>query len=309
MTEVKVSIVVPVYNAAEFVRETIDSVLTQTFKDFELLLMDDGSTDNTADIIGTYNDSRIVYEFCPHNYVTTINKGFDKAKGKYVALFDHDDVMVPQRLQIQYDYMEAHPDIAACGGSMREFGVSSYLLMSVPKYEEIILEMLARKRRYICNPCGFLRKDIIDRYSLRYKQGYSFNADIKYWSDVLQVGKVVNLPDVLVWYRTSDKQTSVVTRIESQKAAEAIFQEHADFFISRVMDIDMRNKLENRLMPVLKKLTELSVFSNRRYFFFLYELVNGLYCNGFINLSEPLYELKPRVNTHNKNEKNNQTIG
>ncbi|WP_298652533.1 glycosyltransferase [uncultured Proteiniphilum sp.] len=221
-----------------------------------------------------------------------MNEGFDKAKGKYVALFDHDDVMTPKRLQIQYDYMESHPDIAACGGSMKEFGVSSNLLMSVPGYEEIILEMLARKRRYICNPCGFLRKEVIDRYSLRYKRGYSFNADIKYWSDVLQIGKVVNLPEVLIWYRTSDKQTSRVTRIESQKAAEVIFQEHAEFFISRVMDADMRDKLENRLMPVLKKLADFSVFSNRRYFFFLYELINGLYRNGFINLSEPLYESK-----------------
>lgn len=293
MNEVKVSILVPVYNAAAFIRETIDSVMTQTFKDFELLLMDDGSSDDTADIIiGTYHDSRIVYELCPHDYIATMNKGFDKAKGKYVALFDHDDVMTPKRLQIQYDYMESHPDIAACGGSMKEFGVSSNLLMSVPEYEEIILEMLARERRYICNPCGFLRKEVIDRYSLRYKRGYSFNADIKYWSDILQIGKVVNLPEVLVWYRTSDKQTSRVTRIESQKAAEVIFQEHAEFFISRVMDADMRDKLENRLMPVLKKLADFSVFSNRRYFFFLYELINGLYRNGFINLSEPLYESK-----------------
>ncbi|RNC63376.1 glycosyltransferase family 2 protein, partial [Proteiniphilum sp. X52] len=94
MNEVKVSILVPVYNVAAFIRKTIDSVLAQTFSDFELLLMDDGSSDDTADIVRTYKYPRIRYERCPHDFSGTFNRGVDIARGKYVALLDHDDMMV-----------------------------------------------------------------------------------------------------------------------------------------------------------------------------------------------------------------------
>jgi glycosyltransferase involved in cell wall biosynthesis len=288
MKEIKVSILVPVYNAESFIQETIDSVLTQTFKDFELLLMDDGSIDSTSEIVKSYNDSRVKYKRCTHNFVDTLNLGLEMAKGKYIALLDHDDIMVPNRLQIQYDFMETHTGIVACGGCMREFGKSGNFLTPVPEYEQIILEILSREKRYICNPTGFIRKEIFDRYNLQYKKGYSFAADIKLWTDILKVGKIVNLQEVLVWYRKSDTQTSQVSLTEIQKIAEVIFQEHAEYLVSKVRDTDMKAKLENKILPVLKKLADLSVFPDRIYFLFLANIIKGLYRNGFLDISEPL---------------------
>ncbi len=136
----KISVLIPLYNSAAFIRETIDSVLAQTFSDFELLLMDDGSSDDTADIVRTYQDPRIRYERCPHDFSGTFNRGVDIARGKYVALLDHDDMMVPRRLQMQYDFMESRPDIVACGGIMRTSGKISIDWVPVLEYDRIILE-------------------------------------------------------------------------------------------------------------------------------------------------------------------------
>jgi glycosyltransferase involved in cell wall biosynthesis len=142
-----ITVLIPVYNAGNFIRETIDSVLCQTFQDFELLTMDDGSTDNSADIIRSYSDSRIKYVSCPHDFVSTLNKGLDMAQGKYIALLDHDDMMMPERLQTQFDYMEANPDIAACGAYMQTFG-NTYYTMTYPAEHDDIFLLRSRIKEY-----------------------------------------------------------------------------------------------------------------------------------------------------------------
>ena len=121
-----VSVVIPIYNTESFLRETIDSVLCQTLSDFELILLDDGSTDHCVDIIRSYHDSRIRFIPCPHDFIGTLNRGYSEAKGKYIAQMDSDDLMMPKRLQIQYDFMEKNPHIAACGGWMRSCGERAY---------------------------------------------------------------------------------------------------------------------------------------------------------------------------------------
>lgn len=289
MYEPKISILILLYNSGSFLRETIDSVLSQTFKDFELLLMDDGSEDNTAEIVETYQDPRIRYELCPHNFAGTFNRGLSKAKGKYVALFDHDDIMVPNRLQIQFDFMETHADVVACGAWMHEFGVSSNKWLAVNEYDQIILEFIGRKAIYLCNPTLFIRKESIDTYNLHYKPGYYFHADIKFWLDIIKIGKVVNIPEILVWYRTSDKQASKVNHLEMQKTAEVIFHELIDYLLSGLDDNEeVKSLLVKDIMPVIKEMTDLSFLSNNIYFSLMREIVEGLYKNGFINLKEPL---------------------
>jgi glycosyltransferase involved in cell wall biosynthesis len=251
--------------------------------------MDDGSTDSTAEIIRSYTDLRIRYELCPHDFVGTVNRGFNKARGKYIALFDHDDIMVPHRLQKQFDFMESHPDIVACGGWMKEFGASTKEWKSVTEYREIIIEFIERVKIYLCNPTVFIRKASINKYNIRYKNGYGYAADIKFWFDLIKIGKVTNLPEILVWYRTSETQTSKLTASESQKSAEVIFYELVDYLLSKLDDKEeIKPLLIHKLMPAMKKLNEYSLFSNRIYFFFMREIIEGLYKNGFLNIEEPL---------------------
>lgn len=284
-----ISVLIPVYNSEAFIRETIDSVLSQTFNDFELLLMDDASYDTTADIIKTYGDPRIRYELCSHDFVETFNRGIDIAQGKYVALLDHDDMMVPRRLQMQYDLMESRPDIVACGGIMRTFGQVSKDCVPKFEYDQIILEYLRRRTGPVFNPTCIFRKEIINKYNIRYRRGYHFAVDTKFWTDVVKIGKIENIPEILVWYRTSEMQTSQVTFSESLKTAHVIYQEFINYLISKLDDNEeIKHKLTKKFMPAMEALTELSVFSSDVYFLFMRDVIDGLYQNGFLNLNKPL---------------------
>jgi len=108
-----VSVILPVYNDEKYIRFAIDSVLAQTFTDFEFLIMDDGSTDNTPAIIQSYPDNRIRYIKNEKNLkiVETLNRGIQLSKGKYIARMDSDDICTPERFEKQVAYLEEHPDV------------------------------------------------------------------------------------------------------------------------------------------------------------------------------------------------------
>lgn len=109
-----ISVILPAYNAERFLKEAIDSILAQTYTNFELIVLNDGSTDRTEEIILSYNDPRIRYVKNETNLklIKTLNKGIDLAKGKYIARMDADDISLPTRLEKEVKYMEEHPE---CG--------------------------------------------------------------------------------------------------------------------------------------------------------------------------------------------------
>ena len=124
MTKPMVSVVMPVYNGSKYLKEAIDSILNQTFTNFELIIINDGSTDNSEDIIFSYQDRRIYYLKNEHNkgICITLNRGLDNARGKYIARMDCDDISMPQRLAKQVNYLERHRDVGALGTDIITFG-------------------------------------------------------------------------------------------------------------------------------------------------------------------------------------------
>jgi hypothetical protein len=120
---------------------------------------------------------------------------------------DHDDIMMPERLQIQYDFMEAHPEIAACGAYMETFGSSSGLVNVHTKHGDIVRGMIFGNQ--MANPTAFYRRSVLMENNIRHEEGYSFADDYKLWLEIAKVGELANIPQVLTKYRTSDKQTSV----------------------------------------------------------------------------------------------------
>ena len=112
--EPAISVVLSTYNGERFLREAIDSILQQTFTDFEFIIINDASTDGTADILATYDDPRmrVLTNDVSLRLTKSLNKGIAQAGGKYVARMDDDDIALPQRLEKQYAYMEAHPEVA-----------------------------------------------------------------------------------------------------------------------------------------------------------------------------------------------------
>ena len=279
----QISIILPIYNAEKFLHETIDSVLCQTFTDFELLALDDASTDRSAEIIHSCKDSRIRYISCPHDFVGTLNKGIDLAIGKYIALFDHDDIMMPYRLQIQYEFMESNPNIAACGGYMHSFGTNSWTIKRPLIHRDIMLYTLLHCP--ILNPTGFIRRQILTDNHLKYERGYSFAADYKFWSEMGKTGTLAAIPKVLTLYRRHDEQT--ITKYHSQclEGVQKIKIEMLDYFLSHLKKEDeLADAIDRDFIPAIDYFGEMGFFSEKVLFRFMYEMVGNLMKKGLIEI-------------------------
>lgn len=114
--QLPISVCMSMYNVAPYVGECIDSILAQTFEDFELLIVDDGSDDDSAAIVRSYTDKRIKLIEREHDYIASLNYLLSHATGKYIARMDADDIMLPNRLERQFTYMETHPGVDILGG-------------------------------------------------------------------------------------------------------------------------------------------------------------------------------------------------
>jgi glycosyltransferase involved in cell wall biosynthesis len=202
--EIAISVVLPVYNGELYLREAIDSILAQTFKNFELIIINDGSTDATAEIVLSYTDSRIVYieNEVNRKLVCSLNRGLSQSRGKYIARIDADDIAIPQRLQIQYDFMESHPEIGICGGSIESFN------QTTQKKQRIDFASTDKEIRAFAffqspfnHPSAMIRKEILDRHQLKYPSDYYRAEDYALWIELLKYTEGANIPAVLMRYR------------------------------------------------------------------------------------------------------------
>ena len=162
-----VTVLLPAYNAEKYIRESIDSILDQTFTDFELLIINDGSTDKTEEIILSYNDSRIRYIKNEMNLklIKSLNKGIDLSRGKYIARMDADDISLPNRLKEQVEFMENHNDISACSSLMylmTEKNISQWDYY--PAKTSIGCTFCSIYRTPLAHPAAFFRTEVLKKY-------------------------------------------------------------------------------------------------------------------------------------------------
>jgi glycosyltransferase involved in cell wall biosynthesis len=278
-----ITVMIPVYNAGAFIRDTVDSVLSQTFPDFELLLLDDSSTDRSVEIIKSYNDARIRLVSCPHHFINTLNTGLESVNSKYLALLDHDDLMIPNRLKVQYEFMETNPDIDACGGYYYSFGRYSWETKVPLEHNEIIQTLLS----YCCmlNTTGFVRMESLRTHGIRYRKGYSFSADYKFWSEIAKAGKITNLPKILAIHRVHNQQTSTRYAEKCRKGANKVKLEMLEYFLSHLKKGNqLAEKIDREFFPVIEELGQMGIFSENVFFQFMYELIVGLRKEGAIDL-------------------------
>ena len=200
-----VSVILAIHNGADYCREAVDSVLAQEYSNFELVILDDASTDNTADIIREYaeNDSRIVFETLPRqeSLSDVLNIGIGKSSGKYVSRIDHDDRMTPKRLKLQVQLMEKHPDVVVCGGFLRyiyEDG-SEGRIRKYPLDDKDL-----KKRMFVFSPFAhpsvMIRRSALEQVR-GYPKGIRTVEDIMLWFKLSRVGKFANIPEILLEYR------------------------------------------------------------------------------------------------------------
>ena len=203
MRDPLVTVFMPVHNRASLVRPAIESVLAQTFTDFELLVIDDGSTDESLEVVRSVRDARLRLVVQESNRGTpkTRNHGLDLARGRYLALLDSDDVALPRRLERQVRFLDARPDIAAVGswaiGVSRAAGRARTLLVRVTEPRAI----RARIPFVSCfkNPTMMVRTEVLRGF--RYREEFSVCQDIDVWARMSTRHALANLPAFLVRYR------------------------------------------------------------------------------------------------------------
>ena len=235
-----ISIVMPVYNASpKYLRDSIDSVLNQTFGDFELLIINDGSTEAEGiDFIKTYQDPRIRLITNPHNFIDTLNRGIAESKGKYIARMDADDIMLPNRLQVQYDFMETHSEIDVCGSWYEAFGKSENIIRLQTEHKAIVSSLLFHNT--MAHPTIMLRKSSVCKEGTDlYRHGYICAEDYKLWTELAIKGlRFANIPEVLLKYRISNSQVTSVRRTEMLQSSQKIQMEYVELLMQQILEQD-----------------------------------------------------------------------
>lgn len=212
-----VSVCMPMYNASEYLRECIDSVLAQSFEDFEFLIVDDGSTDDSVSIVRSYADPRIRLIQNNHDYIGSLNILLDEARGKYIARMDADDVMMPYRLMAQFGYLEKHKNVGVLGGGMQQIGKLHGVV--IPSRIVTVYEMI--NSCSIAHPSVMIRASIFKEHGFRYEEEFKFAEDYRLWMQMFKYGIVFhNLPTPIIKYRISDTQ---ITSIHSEKQLEKTY--------------------------------------------------------------------------------------
>ena len=216
-----VSVLMPVYNTALYLREAMDSMLCQTFKDFELIVLDDCSPDNAEEILNAYDDPRIVRYKGEKNagLSNVLNVGIGMARGKYIARMDSDDISLPQRLQVQVDYLDKHPDVDLVSVGMRLFGAKEGTWIRELNPDKVKIEALFHSP--VLHASSVWRKDTFEKQGLRFRQEMVPAEDYDLWVRAMLKGlKLVNLPEVLYEYRIHDAQATVQTDKTAAKSRE-----------------------------------------------------------------------------------------
>ncbi len=220
-----VSVLMPVFNGEKYLTEAINSILKQTYSNFEFLILDDGSTDKSITIVQSYKDARIRHIIAPQNsgIEKTLNKGLELAQGKYIARMDCDDISLPRRLQYQVAFMEQHPETGVLSAAIRimKYGYAEKVRRWPITDDALKIHLLFYNP--LSHPVVMMRKSAIDGFQYPFDCQYA--EDYRLWTLLAQHTKFANLPDVLLRYRFHPnqvtKEKSLLSHSGARKAREA----------------------------------------------------------------------------------------
>lgn len=202
MNNPKVSVLMCVYNCEKYLREAMDSVLSQTFNDFEFIIINDGSTDNSKSILESYSDRRIrLFNNSNKGLTKSLNEGIGYSRGEYIARMDADDISFSERLKKQVDFLESNKDVAMCGTwaefiNTRGEYITDY---KTPVSDSDILKELIFHNPFV-HPSVMIRKEIFEKVGL-YDENFRFAQDYELWTRIVTKYKTTNIPEKLLKYR------------------------------------------------------------------------------------------------------------
>lgn len=239
----KISVVMPVYNGEKYLREAIDSILNQTFSDFEFIIINDASKDGTEEIIKSYEDDRIVYLKNEQNLgvAGTLNRGLGVAKGEYIARMDSDDISLPERLKKQVEYMDKHKDVGVLGTDILIFGegIEEREFIFSHKKEQVKAELFLKSS--VAHPTVMIRNSILKSNHLKYTEKYNGFEDFALWWDVVKYSNIEVLPEILLKYRQHISQVT--------KKHKAYYKDvYREFFDERISLFGLENEASKELL-------------------------------------------------------------
>lgn len=237
-----VTVLLPVYNAERYIALAIESILKQSFRDFELLIINDGSTDSSIEIIRSFKDERIrlVTNETNLKLIATLNKGIQLARGRYIARMDADDISLPDRLQKQVDFMESHPNVGVCGAWFEPLELPGKAVKYPERDENIRIMMLYQTP--FCHPVVMLRKEVMVQQSIFFSPDFIHGEDYEMWVRLSSFTRFANIPEVLLQYRSHQssvsasypaiqkEKTYTVIRLVFEKTGLSITDDEIDLF-------------------------------------------------------------------------------
>ncbi|MDF2633460.1 MAG: glycosyl transferase family 2 [Pelosinus sp.] len=260
MFEPIITVLMPVHNGSLYLCDAIDSILGQTYHNFEFLIIDDGSTDNTADIISSYKDGRIrvIKNDTNIGISKALNIGIQNARGRYIARMDCDDVSRSDRLYKQVLFMEQHPEIGVCGSwvkTIEEWGQGN-LWRFYTEPEQIKCQLLFGN--VLAHPSVLIRRDVLKTTGTYYHVLYKYAQDYKLWVELAKKVLFVNIPEVLVAYRIHDKQASVRHADEAISEPDRIKLEQLAILGIRptIEEMEIHRELNNGNLVVEKNFSQ-----------------------------------------------------
>lgn len=200
-----VSVLMPVYNGAKYLEPAIKSILNQTFTDFEFIVINDGSIDNSEEIIKSFNDERIRYILNEKNLrlINTLNKGLKLAKGKYIARMDADDIAREDRFEKQFYFMETNPDVGLLGSYYYTFSDNENILVEhkTPYLKDCGLRFRLLFSSTLRHPVSFFRTSVLQKGNITYDLNYLHSEEHRFWVEIAKYSKVASIPEFLLKFR------------------------------------------------------------------------------------------------------------
>lgn len=243
MKSPKVSVIMPAYNSAQYIAEAIESILNQTFTDFEFIIINDGSTDDTAKIIKEYANKDHRIKFINHKknkgFIGCLNECLDIASGEYIAKMDSDDISLPQRLEKQVKYLAEHPSVGMVGCGYRAFDQADFECVH-PAYVGYI-DLI----KSCATTIVLFRKSIIDVFNLRFNPDFYCAEDYDFYSRFIRYADIHNLQEVLYLYRWHGENTSI--------KKNKIQQDNSDIVRQNILNMMSGDKeMQNNLLDLSK---------------------------------------------------------
>lgn len=278
----KVTVIMPVYNAQKYIKKAIDSILTQSFQDFELLLIDDCSTDRTMEVVECISDKRIriIHNDKNIGIAQSRNKGIENSRGKYIALMDDDDIAALSRLEKEVNYLEQHKDIDVVGGRFCVIDENDDVthIFPEPLYNPEFIKASLMFYNPIGNGSAMLRKRFILDEAIRYKDDCLGMEDYRFWIECSLKGRITNLNEMLLfWRQSAENESSRVNQVEFVRRAKK-FSEMQEFAL-----YENGYHLETKELQLIHRMFPEDIRTNvaeRQELELLYDILKNYYASG-----------------------------